>query len=113
MIYNPGDIVLINYPYTSATAAKRRPAVIVSNAQYNDIRNEFVAMPITSQMDRTDFPGDTVIMDWNKTGLRKPGITKGILFTLEEHIIVKLIGHMTHQDLESIRISLKEILGLL
>lgn len=113
MIYNPGDIVLINYPYTSAKAAKKRPAVIVSNPQYNDIRNEFVAMPITSQMDRTDYPGDTIIMDWKKTGLRKPGLTKGILFTLEEYIIVKLIGHMTRRDIENIRISLKEILGLL
>lgn len=112
MIYNPGDIVLINYPYTSAKAAKKRPAVIVSNAQYNDTRNEFVAMPITSQMDRTDYPGDTVILDWKKTGLRKPGLTKGILFTLEEYIIVKLIGQMTHRDMENIRLSLREILAL-
>lgn len=110
MIYNPGDVILINYPYTSARASKKRPAVIVSNADYNDIRNEFVAMPITSQMDRTDWPGDTVLIDWRKAGLLKPGISKGILFTLEEHIIDKLIGHLTQRDLQDIRYSLKEIL---
>ena len=109
MIYNPGDVILINYPYTSAKASKKRPAVIISNADYNDIRNEFVAMPITSQMDRTDYPGDTVLLDWKETGLRKPGITKGILFTLEELIIDKLIGQLTTRDLQNIRVSLREI----
>jgi len=109
MIYNPGDVILINYPYTSAKASKKRPAVIISNADYNDIRNEFVAMPITSQMDRTDYPGDTVLLDWKETGLRKPGITKGILFTLEELIIDKLIGQLTARDLQNIRVSLREI----
>jgi len=110
MIYNPGDIILINYPYTSARASKKRPAAIVSNADYNDIRNEFVAMPITSQMDRTDWPGDTVLFDWKKAGLLKPGIVKGVLFTLEEHIIDKQIGHLSVRDLQNIRLSLREIL---
>jgi hypothetical protein len=38
MRFEFGDVVLVPFPFTSQTASKRRPAVIVSSRAYNDAK---------------------------------------------------------------------------
>jgi mRNA interferase MazF len=42
MPYEFGDVVLVPFPFTSQTASKKRPAVIVSNRAYNRSRLDVV-----------------------------------------------------------------------
>ena len=50
MPFEFGDIVLVPFPFTSQTASKRRPAVVVSNADYNAAKPDVVVMAVTSQL---------------------------------------------------------------
>jgi mRNA interferase MazF len=50
MRFEFGDVVLVPFPFTSQTASKRRPAVIVSSRAYNDAKLDVVVMAITSQL---------------------------------------------------------------
>jgi mRNA interferase MazF len=49
MPFEFGDVVLVPFPFTSHTASKRRPAVVVSNRIYNTARPDVVVMAVTSQ----------------------------------------------------------------
>jgi hypothetical protein len=46
--YSFGDVVLVPFPFTDQTGAKKRPAVIVSSADYQAQRRDLVIMAITS-----------------------------------------------------------------
>jgi mRNA interferase MazF len=50
MCFEFGDVVLVPFAFTSQTASKRRPAVIVSSRAYNDAKLDVVVMAITSQL---------------------------------------------------------------
>ena len=45
-----GDVVLLPFPFTDQSGAKKRPAVIVSSMSYNGKRRDIVIMAITSQV---------------------------------------------------------------
>jgi mRNA interferase MazF len=38
--YNRGDVVLVPFPFSDQTTAKKRPAVIISSSTYNDTSRE-------------------------------------------------------------------------
>jgi mRNA interferase MazF len=49
MGFDFGDTVLVPFPFTSQTASKKRPAVVVSSHAYNVAKPDVVVMAITSQ----------------------------------------------------------------
>ncbi len=44
------DIVLLSFPFSDLASAKVRPAVVLSNDRYNRRSEDFVAVPITSNL---------------------------------------------------------------
>lgn len=50
MPFEFGDVVLVPFPFTSQAASKKRPAVIVSNRDYNAAKPDVVVMAATSQL---------------------------------------------------------------
>ncbi len=45
-----GDVVLVPFPFTDQSTAKKRPAVVVSSAAYNAERRDLIVMAVTSQV---------------------------------------------------------------
>jgi len=45
-----GEVVLVPFPFTDQSGAKKRPAVIVSSNHYNASRRDLIIMAITSQV---------------------------------------------------------------
>jgi hypothetical protein len=50
MAYTFGDVVLVPFPFTDQSGGKKRPAVVVSSADYNSNRRDLVIMAITSKV---------------------------------------------------------------
>ena len=48
--YSFGDIVLVPFPFTDQSTAKKRPAVVVSSDAYNQKRPDIIIMAVTSQI---------------------------------------------------------------
>jgi mRNA interferase MazF len=48
MPFEFGSVVLVPFPFTSQTASKKRPAVVVSNRAYSEARPDLIVMAITS-----------------------------------------------------------------
>jgi mRNA interferase MazF len=45
--YSFGDIILVPFPFTDQSAAKKRPAVVVSSDIYNRQRPDIIIMAVT------------------------------------------------------------------
>ena len=52
--YKRGDVVLVPFPFSNQTDAKKRPAVIISSDAYNNISSDIVIMAIY-QPNREDY----------------------------------------------------------
>ncbi len=60
-IYSFGDVVLVPFPFTDQTAAKKRPAVVVSSDAYNKARPDVIVMAITGHVSGYPRNGEVVI----------------------------------------------------
>jgi len=46
--YGFGDIVRVPFPFTDQSGAKKRSAIVVSSAAYNEARRDMMIMAVTS-----------------------------------------------------------------
>lgn len=49
------DIVLINFPFSDLSGAKVRPALVVSNNQYNQEKLDCVVLAMTSNLSKSEY----------------------------------------------------------
>jgi mRNA interferase MazF len=106
-----GDIVLVTFPFTDHRAAKRRPAIVVSSAEYHRRRLDVVLMAVSARSSpRSVNPGEVVIAHWRKAGLLRPSIVKPVLGTFERGLLRKL-GVLQEGDHHALRRALRWIFG--
>ena len=58
-----GAVVLVPFPFTDQSGAKKRPAVVVSSDGYNASRPDCVIMAITSQVRSPLGFGEALVAD--------------------------------------------------
>ena len=73
-----GDVVLVPFPFTDQTAAKRRPAVIVSSDAYHRERPDVIVVAVTSRTGNPASVGEVMIEDWREAGLLKVSLIKPV-----------------------------------
>ena len=106
-----GAIVLVPFPFSDQTAAKKRPAVVVSNAAYNRAKPDLVLMAVTSQLRATAAFGEVWIGQWQAAGLLKPSAVKPVFTTIEQRLVIRLLGALARADQAVLRQALKEVIG--
>ncbi len=111
MKYKRGDVVLLPFPYTDQSGSKRRPALILSSDAYNTRRADIIVAPITSNL-ATGQADDTPLKDWSAAGLFKPSVVKGILGTVEQKLVVRVMGTLSAADLQKVEQTIAASLGL-
>lgn len=50
----PGDVLLVPFPYTDQSAVKQRPAVVLSSHAYNTTHPDLILAPITGRFGDRD-----------------------------------------------------------
>ena len=111
MPFEFGDVVLVPFPFTSQTASKKRPAVVVSCRAYNTARPDVVVMAITSQIRPDAQFGEVSLENWKIAGLLKPSVVKPVLATLEQALIIRRLGALADDDVRGLRRVISGILG--
>ena len=100
-VYKRWEIVLVPFPFTDLSSAKRRPALIVSPDNYNTGKDLIIAY-ITSQTNLPARLGDYDLRNWKEAGLPKPSKLRMKFATLDKSIIVKKLGALEKEDSEEI-----------
>ena len=106
MPFEPGQIVLVSYPFTDQTFAKLRPALVVSKAEFNK-REDFVAVAISSRVDPRD-PHGYLIADteayFASTKLRCSSTVKWTkLLTISSTVVQRKLGTLPKEVLTEIQ----------
>ena len=84
-MYKQGEIVLVPFPYSDLSASKRRPALVVSNDNYNNQFADIVVCVITSNLFKDNFSIDLISEDLETGLLPETSVIKcHKLFTIEQ-----------------------------
>jgi len=106
MSYQPGDLVLVAFPYTGGTQARNRPALVILDTGNDDV----VVARVTTQMYRT--PQDASIVDWQGSGLLAPSVVRlHKMATLEKVLIRRRLGHLQLADRQRVSALMQRIYG--
>lgn len=106
-----GDIVLVPFPFTNQSVAKKRPAVVISSSDYNIQRPDLIIMAVTSQIRPTSALGEVIIQNWQSAGLLKPSAIKPVITTIEKALIVRHMGRLQDEDRLGLAGCLRMVLG--
>jgi mRNA interferase MazF len=100
MAFNPGDVVLVPFPFRDQLGEKTRPAAIVSDTTFNQ-HGDLVVAAITSISPRTAF--DYTIVDWKAAGLLVPSTIRMLLATTSQGRIVHVLGKLSASDWDEVK----------
>ena len=111
MAYSFGDVVLVPFPFTDQSGAKKRPAVLISSDNYNSNRRDLIIMAITSQMRTPPGFGEAILADWPIAGLIKPSMLKPVFTSIEQELVLRTMGKLSASDLRILRETIVQIIG--
>jgi mRNA interferase MazF len=93
------DVVLLPIPFTDLTSRKVRPAVVIGGKGA-----DLFLVPISSVLANTDFH----LQEWHAAGLNVPSGVKAQLATVEEKLVVKIVGQLTNNDTKVLNARLRK-----
>ncbi len=96
MICSRYDVVAVPFPFVDKGKTKRRPALVLSNKEFNRNNHTILAMVTTKK--EPAWPGDSQISDYADAGLRLPCLVRLKFFTLDNRLLQEKIGHLSQKD---------------
>ena len=101
--FRQGDIVLAKYPFTDLGGAKLRPAIVISNNEFNETHNDIILVPLTSIIRNEDISliinSDDLI---SGRLIKTSAIRIDKIFSLNKKLIDARIGKIRESILEVI-----------
>lgn len=110
--YKRGNIILVPFPFSDQTITKKRPAVVISSNDYNEISPDIIIMAITGRKEQILDIGESVIEDWQNAGLLKPSVMKPVISTIEKTLVLKKLGRISARDPASLDKVLRKLVSL-
>jgi len=106
----PGNVVVADFP--GVTGVKRRPAVVVSTADYHTARPDALLGAITTNLATATASTDHRLRDWRSAGLRQPSAFRTFLVTLPQKEILAVIGHLSDADWAAVQNCLRRAIAI-
>lgn len=102
-----GDVVVVPFPFSDLTHSKRRPALVLTALQGNDL----ILCQITSRTIKDCYAVFIQENDFESGSLRQESNARpNRLFTADEHIILYRIGNLKKPKIEQIIYTITEII---
>lgn len=105
-LFNPGDVVLIGFPFTDLAGSKQRPALVISSLWYNENKIDVILAAITSQVPAKPEDDEYLLSpkELKMAGLPKQSMVKvGKIVTLDRRLIRKKLGRLPDESLYHIK----------
>ncbi len=102
-----GDVVVLPFPFSDLTQAKRRPAIIIAELEGDDR----ILCQITSQHSNDAYSIQVTDIDFEEGSLRKvSNVRPNRIFTADSRIILYRAGHLKADKVQNIIESVIKIL---
>jgi mRNA interferase MazF len=102
--------VVVPFPFTDSPASKRRPALVLSSREFNGSSGHSLMAQITKAK-QSSWPGDFRIRNV-EAGLPEECIVRMKLFTIDNRLIQKRMGHLSAIDRQQVRGGLRQLMAL-
>jgi len=94
-----GDVVVVPFPFSDLTRAKKRPALVISKLKGNDV----ILCQITSQNVKDEYAISLREEDFVSGRLRKDSnVRPNRIFTADSHIVLYSVGHLKEDKISSV-----------
>ncbi|MBU0958484.1 MAG: type II toxin-antitoxin system PemK/MazF family toxin [Nanoarchaeota archaeon] len=104
MVFNQKELVLLPYPFTDQKGSKVRPAVIISNNQFNVRCEDCVMVPLTTIIKTEPYSFVIQQKDLEKGNLLKSSRVRiDKLFTVNKSLILMKIGKINDKTFLKIK----------
>lgn len=91
-----GDVIVLPFPFTDLSSAKRRPAVVLSDIGGDD----FIMLQITSKNVRDSYAISLLSADFAVGSLKTDSnVRPNKIFTLNKQLILYKIGHLSEEKI--------------
>lgn len=103
--YEPGQVVLVPFPFTDFSSLKQRPALIVSSSYFNTKHNDVIAVAITSKNPLELAPDEILLSHEQQHSAGLPKMSKvrsGKLISIDKKLVRKTLGMISLPTLGSI-----------
>lgn len=106
------DIILVKFPFSNLSAAKVRPALVVSNDQYNSKYQDVVVLAITSNLSSLEYK---VFVD--KKALEagslpvKSAVRVDKPFSVLQSKVLKIQGKLKIQNFEEVKVKIVNLIN--
>ena len=111
MNVNQKELVLIPYPFSNLEGTKVRPALIVSNTQFNKKSEDCIMVPLTTVIKNEPY---SIIIDQQNLSsgklLKQSRIRVDKIFCVEKNLINMKIGKLKEDSFKNVK---EEILKIL
>ncbi len=92
-----GEVFICQFPFTSGTASKIRPALVLFDLQQDAVICRVTSVSRSGALDVT-------ISDWRAAGLLKPSVARlDRLVTAEKTVFLRRLGTLSAADLATVR----------
>jgi mRNA interferase MazF len=100
--YQPGDLVLVAFPFTGSAQNKNRPALVILDTGDADV----VLARVTTQVYQTSH--DVTITEWRGAGLAAASIVRTHkLAPIEKALIRRQVGSLTPADRQRVSAAMR------
>jgi mRNA interferase MazF len=94
-----GEVVVIPFPFSDLTQAKRRPALVIAELEGDDL----ILFQITSQAIKDKYAISINDNNFEMGGLKKPSnIRPNRIFTADAHLVLYRIGKLKAEKLAEV-----------
>ncbi len=107
----PGDVLIVPFPFAEREATKRRPALALSSADFI-ARTGTVVLAMITTRSHSPWPHDVPISNVRAAGLTAPCVVRWKIATRDVHLVLAKSGALAAEDRKSVRAALKQALGV-
>jgi mRNA interferase MazF len=106
--YEPGDVVLVHFPFTDTSSSKKRPGLVLSIPRFAAQQGDVVVIALTSKPQR-----DTRLRlaEWRSAGLPKPTWLKTVIGTLARPLLIRRLGKLHADDQKRVAFALRRMIA--
>ncbi|MBN2127070.1 MAG: type II toxin-antitoxin system PemK/MazF family toxin [Candidatus Diapherotrites archaeon] len=110
LIFEQGDIVIANVLFSEQIGMKTRPALVISNSEFNKKSDDLILLKITSKGKKTQFDVNLTSEDVTEGFLKQESnIMVDNPVTVYKRLIETKTGKITKQKLKEVKQKIKEL----
>ncbi len=113
MIYEPFDVIVVPFPFTDSSRAKKRPTLVLSQKTDFGIKIEHTVLAMITSQKNDPWPLDVPIKSKKQSGLTAPSVVRMKIFTLDNRFILRKIGHLSKADQDHVKKNLSTLFAYL